>query len=82
MTVYTLDPDGSDYYHSFEQRSVFKLQDILKERKITAQELYRSCDVDNDGEVTKDPNILRLMAWKEDGKLWFYKYITQYKKQN
>jgi len=43
--------DGSDYYCSFEHRAMFKLLNILKDRNISYQELFRSCDVNNDGDV-------------------------------
>jgi hypothetical protein len=43
--------DGSDYYVSFEHRAMFKLLTILAERKISYQELFRSCDVNNDLDV-------------------------------
>ena len=43
--------DGSDYYVPFGHRAMFKLIMILKDRKITYQELYNCCDTDNSGEV-------------------------------
>lgn len=51
-----VDPDGSDYYCSFEHRAMFKLLKILRERGISYQELYRSCDVNDD----KDVNVKEL----------------------
>lgn len=42
---------GSDGYVSFEHRSMFKLLNILKERNISYAEIFRSCDVNNDGDV-------------------------------
>lgn len=50
--------DGSDYYVSFEHRAMFKLLQILKDRNISYQELFRSCDVNDD----KDVNIRELEA--------------------
>ena len=50
------DPEGSDYYCSFEHRAMFKLLKILDERNISYQELFRSCDVNDD----KDVNIREL----------------------
>ena len=49
--------DGSDYYVSFEHRAMFKLLQI-KDRNISYQELFRSCDVNDD----KDVNIRELEA--------------------
>lgn len=43
--------DGSEYYCGFEHRAMFKLLDILSARKISFQELFRMCDVSNDGVV-------------------------------
>jgi hypothetical protein len=43
--------DGKDYYEPFTHRSMFKLIMILKDRGITYEELYRSCDVNGDGDV-------------------------------
>ena len=43
--------DGSDYYVNFEHRAMFKLLSILGERNISFMELFRSCDVNNDGTV-------------------------------
>lgn len=45
-------PDGSDYYSPFEHRSMFKLLTILKDRNISFIELFLSCDVNNDKEVS------------------------------
>ena len=45
-------PDGSDYYCPFEHRSMFKLLTILKDRNISFIELFLSCDVNNDREVS------------------------------
>jgi Ca2+-binding EF-hand superfamily protein len=50
--------DGSDYYVSFEHKAMFKLLQILKDRNISYQELFRSCDVNDD----KDVNIRELEA--------------------
>ena len=50
------DPEGTDYYCPFEHRAMFKLLQIMKDRKITAEELFRSCDVNDD----KDVNIREL----------------------
>ena len=50
------DPEGSDYYATFEHRAMFKLLTILKDRSISYQELLRSCDVNDD----KDVNIREL----------------------
>jgi Ca2+-binding EF-hand superfamily protein len=44
-------PDGSDYYVPFEHRAMFKLLQILNDRGISREELFRSCDVDGSGEV-------------------------------
>ena len=41
-----------DYYVAFEHRAMFKFLQILKERNISHQELFRSCDVNNDGNIT------------------------------
>lgn len=43
--------DGSDYYVSFEHRAMFKLLQILKDRGITYDELFRSCDVNDSGDI-------------------------------
>ena len=45
----SLDPSAS--YVSFEHKAVFKLLNILKERNISHAEIFRSCDVNNDGDV-------------------------------
>jgi len=44
-------PDGDSTYTAFEHRCVFKLLNILQDRKISKEEFYRSCDVDNDEQV-------------------------------
>jgi len=43
--------DGSGYYVPFEHRAMFKLLQILKDRGITHAELFRSCDVNDSGDV-------------------------------
>jgi Ca2+-binding EF-hand superfamily protein len=50
--------DGSDYYVTFEHRSMFKLLTILKDRNTSYDELFRMCDVNDD----KDVNIKELEA--------------------
>ena len=50
--------DGSDYYCSFEHKAMFKLLTILMDRKITYQELFRSCDVNNDQDVNKNGHAM------------------------
>ena len=37
-----------DNYISFEHKAIFKLCRILKERKMTNDEFFRSCDVNGD----------------------------------
>jgi len=49
-------PEGNDYYVSFEHKAMFKLLEIIKERNISYQELFRSCDVSGDGDI----NIVEL----------------------
>ena len=41
-----------EYYVSFEHKAMFKFLQILKERNISYQELFRSCDVNNDGNIS------------------------------
>ena len=36
--------DSSDVYVTFQQKAVFKLLDIIKDRNISYQELFRMCD--------------------------------------
>jgi uncharacterized protein YbcV (DUF1398 family) len=67
------DPDGGDYYCSFEHRAMFKLLKILKERGISYQELYRSCDVNDD----KDVNVKELQAVLSGLSAEFYQKDTQ-----
>ena len=43
--------DGSDYYVSYEHRSMFKLLAILKDRDIGYAQLFRACDVNDDKDV-------------------------------
>jgi len=43
--------DGSDHYVNFQHRAVFKLLAILKDRRISHRELFRSCDVNDDKDV-------------------------------
>ena len=43
--------DGSGFYVPFEHKAVFKLLQILKDREITPHQLFRSCDVDNSGDM-------------------------------
>lgn len=67
------DPDGSDYYCVFEHRAMFKLLKILKERNISYQELFRSCDIDNGGDV----NIRELETVLTGLSAEFYQKDTQ-----
>lgn len=48
--------DSTQNHVSFEHRSIFKLLDILNERNMSYQELFRACDVNNDDNV----NLLEL----------------------
>jgi len=66
-------PDGSDYYASYEHRAMFKLLKILKDRKISYQELFRSCDVNND----RDVNIRELETVLTGLSSEFYQKDTQ-----
>ena len=43
--------DGSGRSLHFEHKVLFKLLKVLKERKMTPAELFRSCDVDGAGQV-------------------------------
>ena len=65
--------DGTDYYVGFEHKAMFKLLTILKDRNITYQELFRSCDVNNDGDV----NIKELEAVLTGFSAEFYQKDTQ-----
>ena len=65
--------DGSDYYVSFEHKSMFKLLSILVERNITYMELFRSCDVNND----QDVNIRELETVLQGLSNEFYQKDTQ-----
>ena len=65
--------DGTDYYVPFTHRAVFKLITILKDRGISYQELYRSCDVNNDGDV----NISELESVLTGFSAEFYQKDTQ-----
>ena len=44
--------DGSGFYVPFEHKAVFKLLQILKDRGITPDQLFRSCDVDGSGTMS------------------------------
>lgn len=66
-------PDGSEAYVSFEHRAVFKLLGILKEMNISYQELFRSCDVNND----KDVNLRELETVLSGLSAEFYQKDTQ-----
>lgn len=65
--------DGTDYYVPFTHRAMFKLIMILKDRGISYQELYRSCDVNNDGDV----NISELESVLTGFSAEFYQKDTQ-----
>ena len=65
--------DGTDYYVPFTHRAMFKLIMILKDRGISYAELYRSCDVNNDGDV----NIRELEAVLTGFSAEFYQKDTQ-----
>jgi Ca2+-binding EF-hand superfamily protein len=65
--------DGTDYYVPFTHRAMFKLIMILKDRGISYQELYRSCDVNNDGDV----NIRELESVLTGFSAEFYQKDTQ-----
>lgn len=65
--------DGSDYYVSFEHRAMFKLLTTLKDRNISYQELFRSCDVNNDADV----NIKELETVLTGLSAEFYQKDTQ-----
>ena len=65
--------DGTDYYVPFTHRAMFKLISILKDRGIANQELYRSCDVNNDGDV----NISELESVLTGFSAEFYQKDTQ-----
>jgi Ca2+-binding EF-hand superfamily protein len=43
--------DGSSSYLVFEHKALFKLVRILQERRMSHAELFRSCDVNGDGQV-------------------------------
>lgn len=43
--------DGSDSYLAFEHKALFKLIRILQERRMSHAELFRSCDINGDGQV-------------------------------
>ena len=43
--------DGSEFYVSFQDKAMLKLLKILKERNISYQELMRTLDVNNDGNL-------------------------------
>jgi Ca2+-binding EF-hand superfamily protein len=43
--------DGSNYHVEFAMKAVFKLVMIMKERKMSHIELFRTCDVSGDGIV-------------------------------
>lgn len=65
--------DGQQFYVSFEHRSMFKLLKILAERNISYQELFRSCDVNGDGDV----NLKELEAVLQGLSSEFYQKDTQ-----
>lgn len=67
-----VNPDGSDYYVPFEHRSIFKLLTILKDRNLSHQELFRSCDVNNDDDV----NIRELQSVLSGFSAEFYEKDT------
>jgi Ca2+-binding EF-hand superfamily protein len=50
----TIPVDGGDFYVSFEHKCLFKLIDILNDRNMSFDELYRTCDVNGDGDIKVD----------------------------
>ena len=44
--------DGSDHRLPFEQKALFKLLQVLEGRQMSPAELFRSCDVNDDGQVS------------------------------
>lgn len=65
--------DGTDYYVSFEHKAMFKLLTILKDRRMSYQELFRSCDCNDD----KDVNIKELETVLTGFSAEFYQKDTQ-----
>jgi len=65
--------DGTDHYVPFAQRAMFKLLEILADRGISSEELYRSCDVNGDGDV----NIRELESVLTGFSAEFYQKDTQ-----
>jgi len=45
------DPNGGSYYCNFDQRAVFKMLDILQQRKMTHRDFFNSCDTDDNFEI-------------------------------
>lgn len=66
-------PDGSEYYVPFEHKAMFKMLTILRDRNISQQELFRSCDVNNDGDI----NIKELETVLTGISAEFYQKDTQ-----
>ena len=65
--------DGSDRYVNFQHRAVFKLLEILKDRRISHRELFRSCDANDD----KDVNLRELEIVLTGLSAEFYQKDTQ-----
>jgi len=46
-----IDPSGESDYIRFEHRALFKLLALMKERSISTQDLFNSCDINRDGSL-------------------------------
>lgn len=65
--------DGSEYYVPFDHKAIFKMINIMQERKISATELFRMSDTSGDGCI----NIQELQTVLTSLSHEFYQKDTQ-----
>ena len=46
------DPDGGDNYVPFDNRALFKLVSIMKQRNLGTQDVFNACDTSGDGAIS------------------------------